>query len=125
MPRLRFTEKNVAKLAAPDPSGEQVIYWDEALPGFGLLVSGASSAKTWVAKATINGRGVRRKIGRADVTPLVDARAAAKKMMANFAVGIDPRQKKLRRRHPADGARRLRGERKTQAAHQGELSRRG
>jgi integrase len=95
MPRLRFTEKNVAKLAAPDPSGEQVIYWDEALPGFGLLVSGASSAKTWVAKATINGRGVRRKIGRADVTPLVDARAAAKKMMANFAVGIDPRQKKL------------------------------
>jgi integrase len=91
MPHRRFTEKMITKLPAPDPSRRQVLYWDEGFPGFGILVSGTSSAKTWVVKS----QGVRRKVGRADVMPLADARAAAKKMMSGLAVGIDPRKKKL------------------------------
>ena len=90
MPRLRFTEKNIIKLPAPHPSGKQTLYWDENLPGFGVLVSGTSNAKTWVVKC-----GVRRKIARADVMTLVEARAAAKKMMISLAAGVDPRRKKL------------------------------
>jgi len=89
MPRVRFTEKSVAKLAR-DPSGEQRLYWDAALPGFGLLVSGRSDARTWIVKAV----GKRRKIGRADVMNLETARAEAKKAMAGLAAGIDPRAKK-------------------------------
>jgi integrase len=88
--RVRFTEKSVAKLRAPDPSGQQTLHWDAALPGFGLLVSGVSDARTWVVKAA----GKRRKIGRADVLNLEQARAEARKAMLGLAAGIDPRAKK-------------------------------
>jgi integrase len=87
--RVRFTEKSLAKLRAPDPSGRQRLYWDAGLPGFGLLVSGVSDARTWIVKAA----GKRRKIGRADVMPLDAARADARKAMLGLAAGIDPRAK--------------------------------
>jgi integrase len=86
---VKFTEKSVAKLRAPDPSGEQRLYWDRGLPGFGLLVSGKSDARTWIVK----GSGKRRKIGRADVMNLETARAEARKAMLGLAAGIDPRAK--------------------------------
>jgi integrase len=90
MPRVRFTEKSVAKLRAPDPSGEQRLYWDAALPGFGLLVSGVSDARTWIVK----GAGKRRKIGRADVMTLEQAKTEARKTLLGLAAGIDPRAKR-------------------------------
>jgi integrase len=91
MSHLKFTEKSVAKLPAPHPSGQQVFFWDLSFAGFGVLLSGTSKAKTYVVKS----HGVRRKIGRADVMPLADARAAAKKMMAGLALGIDPKRKQF------------------------------
>jgi integrase len=90
MPRVRFTEKSVAKLRAPDPSGRQQLHWDLGLPGFGLLCSGVSDARTWIVK----GSGKRRKIGRADVMSLEQAKAEARKAMLGLAAGIDPRAKK-------------------------------
>src|SRR3954468_8800917 len=87
MPRVKFTEKSVAKLRAPDPSGGQRLYWDAGLPGFGLLVSGVSDARTWIVKGT----GKRRKIARADIMNLEEARAEARKAMLGLAAGIDPR----------------------------------
>jgi integrase len=90
MPRVKFTEKSVAKLRAPDPSGGQRLYWDAGLPGFGLLVSGVSDARTWIVKGT----GKRRKIGRADVMNLEQAKAAARKALLGLAAGIDPRAKR-------------------------------
>ena len=35
-PKPNLTEKLVAKLAAPDPSGKQVVHWDGELKGFGV-----------------------------------------------------------------------------------------
>jgi integrase len=90
MPRVKFTEKSIAKLRAPDPSGRQTIYWDRSVGGFGLLVSGVSDARTWIVKGT----GKRRKIARADLMSLDAARAEAKKAMLGLAAGIDPRAKK-------------------------------
>ena len=89
MSRVKFTEKSVAKLRAPAPSGRQQLHWDLGLPGFGLLVSGVSDARTWIVKAA----GKRRKIGRADVMNLEQARAEARKAMLGLAAGIDPRAK--------------------------------
>ena len=54
MSRVKFTEKSVAKLRAPAPSGRQQLHWDLGLPGFGLLVSGVSDARTWIVKAAGN-----------------------------------------------------------------------
>jgi len=88
--RVKFTEKSVARLRAPDPSGRQKLYWDAGLPGFGLLVSGVSDARTWIVKSA----GVRRKIGRTDLLSLEQARAEARKAMLGLAAGIDPRAKK-------------------------------
>jgi integrase len=90
MSRVKFTEKSVAKLRAPAPSGRQTLHWDLGLPGFGLLVSGVSDARTWIVKAA----GKRRKIGRADVMNLEQARAEARKAMLGLAAGIDPRAKR-------------------------------
>ena len=89
MSRVKFTEKSVAKLRAPAPSGRQQLHWDLGLPGFGLLVSGVSDARTWIVKAA----GKRRKIGRADVMNLEQARAEARKAMLGLAARIDPRAK--------------------------------
>src|SRR5262245_54811309 len=63
---------------------------NHALPGFDLLVSGVSNARTWIVK----GAGKRRKIGRAGVMNLEQARAEARKAMLSLAAGIDPRAKK-------------------------------
>ena len=43
MPQLKLTEKAIAKLKAPDPSGKQVLYWDTDLRGFGVRVSGTTN----------------------------------------------------------------------------------
>ena len=40
----------IAKLKAPDPSGKQVLYWDDSLKGFAVLVSGVSNTKTFVVQ---------------------------------------------------------------------------
>jgi integrase len=88
--RVKFTEKSVAKLRAPDPSGKQRLYWDAGLPGFGLLVSGVSDARTWIVKGTRK----RRKIARADIMNLEEGRVEARKTMLGLAAGIDPRAKK-------------------------------
>lgn len=40
MPRVKLTEKTIAKMKAPDPSGRQVLHWDTELRGFAVLCSG-------------------------------------------------------------------------------------
>jgi hypothetical protein len=37
MPTLKLTTTTLKKLRAPDPSGKQVIHWDETLRGFAVL----------------------------------------------------------------------------------------
>ena len=45
-----LTEKRIARLPAPDPSGRQTIHWDTDLKGFAVLVSGVSKIKTYIAQ---------------------------------------------------------------------------
>jgi len=91
MPVVKLTEKTVAKLKAPDPSGKQTFYWDTVLRGFGLLCSGTGDVKTFVVKGTVGGRGVRRKLGRVGVLTATEARMSAREMLAGFLGGVDPR----------------------------------
>jgi integrase len=94
MPQLHLTERSVRALEAPDPSGNQMLYWDDVLRGFGVLVSGTSTAKSFVAKGVINGRSIRKKIGRYGVYNVAQARIKATEMLRGFTGGIDPRQER-------------------------------
>jgi hypothetical protein len=50
---IKLTKRTVEALKAPDPSGKQTLYWaeDKDRAGLGVLVSGTTAAKSWVAQA--------------------------------------------------------------------------
>jgi len=89
---IRVTEKAVAKLPAPDPSGKQRLYWDEDLKGFGVLCSGTTRSKTFVVQREVNGRTRRVKIAPTNVRlSVAEARERARHILADMYKGIDPK----------------------------------
>lgn len=90
---------NEAVVKSKLPKAGQVDYWDTALRGFGLRV-GSGGTRTYFVMRRINGKMVRRTIGKAlrpDETPvgdelsLDDAREAAGRALRQFSRGIDPK----------------------------------
>ena len=55
MPTIKLNQKTVDKLRAPDPSGKPVIYWDDTVKGFGVIVSGKKNTKTFCAQRIMSG----------------------------------------------------------------------
>jgi integrase len=106
MAKLKLTEKAVAQLPAPTPTGKQALHWDTELRGFGLLCSGKTSAKTYVVQRELHGRTRRVTVAPANVLPLKEARQRAQEILAEFARGVDPKAKQpasmtLRQAHTA------------------------
>jgi integrase len=92
MPKMKLTGAAIAKLPAPDPSGKQVLYWDEDLTGFGLLASGKSAKKTFIVQRDLPGGRTRRvTIGPVNVVPLPEARRRAGEVLADLYKGVDPK----------------------------------
>ena len=98
MPTMKLTERSVAALKAPDPSGKQVLYWDnpsskDGLKGFAVLVSGASPTKTFIVQAGVGRGGATRclTVGRCDITKLADARKRGGELLAALKLGDDPK----------------------------------
>lgn len=93
MPRIRLTATSIAKLKAPHPSGKQQLFWDEALTGFGLVVSGTTNAKSFIVQRDINGRTRRVTIGPVNVFDEIggvdEARRRAKLILADVYAGKD------------------------------------
>jgi integrase len=91
-----LTEKQISKL--PTATGKQVIHWDGgegALEGFGVLCSGKTNAKTYVAQRRMKGRGTRRiTIGPTSEISLAEAKGQALEIFAAMRAGKDPRQKR-------------------------------
>ncbi len=90
MPTVKFTVKAVEKISAPDPSGKQTLYWDTELKGFGILVSGVSNSKSYVAQ-----RGQRVVVGPCNVFKLDDARERARKILADLRSDVTPEQRAM------------------------------
>lgn len=84
MPKISLESTTVKSL--PLPESGTVDYWDAKLPAFGCRVS-QGGAKTFVLKL----RNSRRAIGRYPIISLADARAEAKRLLA---------EKTLRKRQP-------------------------
>jgi integrase len=93
MPAIALTKRS-ADAAQPAPDGRRVIYFDKALPGFGLLVT-STGAKSFVVQYRA-GRGraapTRRiTLGSYGVLTPEQARTEARRILADVARGIDPK----------------------------------
>jgi integrase len=94
MPKLNLTERAIARMAAPDPSGKQVLHWDTAITGLAVLCSGVSPAKTYVVQRALrDGRTRRITIGAVSILTLEKARARAADAIDEMRRGIDPKRK--------------------------------
>jgi integrase len=92
MPKLKLTDAAIAKLLAPDPSGNQRLHWDTELPGFGVLASGKTAAKTYIVQRDLPGGKTRRiTIGPTAVLSPPQARERAKAVLAELLGGVDPK----------------------------------
>jgi integrase len=95
MPQIRLTEKSIAKMKAPDPSGRQVLHWDDTLRGFAVLCSGVSNSKTYIAQRDLpNGRARRVTVGAVNELALDKARDRAADILDDLRRGNDPKKKK-------------------------------
>jgi hypothetical protein len=74
----------------PDGRAKATLYWDDALPGFGLRVSVDGQVKSYVAQLRVAGRSVRTKIGRADRLTPKEARDEARKVLGKMQAGENP-----------------------------------
>jgi integrase len=92
MSRIKLTERVIDRLAAPDPSGKQVLHWDADLKGFGVLCSGVTNSKTYIVQRTLpDGRTRRVTVAAANEIDLAKAREEAAEMLVELRKGRDPK----------------------------------
>jgi integrase len=95
---VRFDQRTVARLPLPtDKHKDDVIYFDDAMPGFGLRIRGGKR-RTWIAQYRVGHQQRRSGLGSADKVGLDAARRAAKKLLAKAALGDDPQAAKRKDR---------------------------
>jgi hypothetical protein len=78
--KIKITERAIARLPAPDPSGKQKLYWDSDLKGFGVLCSGATSAKTFITQGAVDGKTRRVTLAPTNVFSVAEARQRAREV---------------------------------------------
>src|SRR4051794_27050049 len=93
MPSLALTKRSVDAVP-PASKGRRVIYFDKALPGFGLLVTPTGAKSFVVQYRQGHGRAAptrRLTLGSYGVLTPEEARGEARRILADVARGIDPR----------------------------------
>jgi integrase len=94
---MKMTKRDIAGLKSPDPRGKQLIYWAEGSehPGLGILVSGTTTAKSWVVQGKLKGGTTRRvTLGPVAVLSLDEAWEKARPVLADLHSDVDPKAKK-------------------------------
>lgn len=105
--KFKFTKTAIDRLPAPDPSGKQRLFWDSELTGFGLLVSGISSSRSYIVQRKLPGGKTRRvTVGPVNdnVMKLDDARTRAGAILAQFYQGKDPKAERREATRQNSGA---------------------
>jgi integrase len=99
---MRLDTKTVAQLTLPAGKTEQ-IYWDSELRGFGyrLRQRGGRLHRTWVAQYRAAGHTRRSTLGAAETLLPIEARTAARRVLARAALGDDPQSEKAAKRAAA------------------------
>jgi integrase len=93
--KAKLTKTSVE--AVRPPSGGQVVVWDTVLPGFGIRVS-QGGAKTFILQKRVNGKLVKRSLGRFGQVTAERARKDAVEMSGMMARGVDPERERRRAR---------------------------
>jgi integrase len=91
--RIELTTTSIKALKAPTQSGKQEVAWDSELRGFGLLLSGKTNAKTFIAQRDVGGRTRRVTIGAFGEIPVAKARHEAADVLHSMRKGVDPKAK--------------------------------
>jgi integrase len=91
---MRFTKPAIAALAMPSGKTD-VIWWDDALPGFGHRIR-AGGKRTWVVQYRIGTRQHRMTLGSAAAMDLDQARAEAKRALSQVGLAISPQTEKVK-----------------------------
>jgi integrase len=97
---VKLTAKTIAAAELPPGRTDHVI-WDSELVGYGLRLrvgAGGRVHRTLILQYRVAGRSRRLLLGSADVLGADQARAAAKKALAEVALGGDPQAAKVERR---------------------------
>jgi integrase len=111
MPKIKLTEKKVARLVDKPTSKKHEIYWDRLLPGFGLRRR-REGARTYVAGGRFGGEHYRPlELGDARKMKFEDAKAKAKDWLALDIEGKDPREAEAAKA-AAEAAKKLEEERR-------------
>lgn len=102
MPSIKLTRRSIASLR---PEAADVLYWDAALPGFGVRVSRGGAISYVVQYRPVDGRSRRLTLGGHDRISLEQARSQAKRILGEVAGGLDPAGERERIRREAREAR--------------------
>lgn len=95
MPKLKMTKTALDKLRAPHPSGKQTLFWDAEMRGFGVLCSGTTNSRTYVAQRDLpDGRTRRVTIAAVGELELDTARERAAELLVEMRAGRDPKERK-------------------------------
>jgi integrase len=96
---MKLTAKAVASLALPFGKAD-IIHFDDDVTGLGfrLRTSGDRVRRSWIAQYRVHGRTRRVLIGSAETVNAEQARAAARKILGEVALGGDPQRDKQERR---------------------------
>lgn len=90
---MRITKTFIDKLKPPsfkdNGTGQQSIYRDSAIPGFGLRIT-SSGAIAFILEKRINGKVKRITLGRYGNLTVEQARTKAMELLGKVATGIDP-----------------------------------
>ena len=90
---MNLTAKNVATIALPDGKSEAIFY-DDALPGFGVRVR-AGGARTWIYQYKIGNQHRRITLGSLAALTPARARETAAELHAAVKLGKDPAGEKF------------------------------
>src|SRR5262245_34669873 len=98
--KLRLDAKTIPALALPKGRADEIC-WDAEIEGFGLRLRRRSDGgllRNWVAQYRANGHTRRITIGSADKIMPIQARDAARKILARVELGADPQAEKAAKR---------------------------
>jgi integrase len=97
---MKLTQKTIAALPLVEDRGKaDVIYFDNALAGFGIRFR--DSRGTWIAQFRVGRKQRRMTLGPIDKVPHDMARAKAKTLLAQAALGEDPQAKRIEKQAKA------------------------
>lgn len=84
---MRLTDEAVAGLQKPDETGEQALFWDSTLKGFGVRCTRGS--KSWVVQSRVKGKVRRVTLGSCEELKCKAARMLAKAELVAMNGGVD------------------------------------